>query len=118
MTRPPDARNLPELKLPAYGVANARLTFARGDDGAWSVSLTGRNPLGEKLLLQQELRLGYFPDQGQSAVSASAAGCRTSTTRRTSHAGAADRDKGRPALSGPRGLRISVRELLGGVEEY
>lgn len=62
----PDARNLPELEIPAYGVANARLTFTRGE-GAWSVSLIGSNLFDEDYFYNKNYVSGNFQLKGNPA---------------------------------------------------
>jgi iron complex outermembrane recepter protein len=62
-----DARNLPELEIPGYGVANARLTFARGEEGSWSVSLIGSNLLGENYFYNKNYVSGNFQIKGNPA---------------------------------------------------
>ncbi len=62
-----DARNLPELEIPAYGVANARLTFARGEEGSWLVSLIGTNLFGENFFYNKNYVSGNFQLKGNPA---------------------------------------------------
>ncbi|MEJ0034767.1 MAG: TonB-dependent receptor [Gammaproteobacteria bacterium] len=62
----PDARNLPELEIPGYGVANARLTFTRAE-GSWSASLIGSNLLGEDYFYNKNYVSGNFQLKGNPA---------------------------------------------------
>jgi iron complex outermembrane receptor protein len=63
-----DAHNSPELEIPAYGVTNARLTFAR-DDG-WSVSLIGTNVFNKKYFYNKNFISGNFQIKGNPAPGA------------------------------------------------
>ncbi|HWJ69077.1 MAG TPA: TonB-dependent receptor [Sphingobium sp.] len=65
----PDARNLPELLIPAYGVLNARLTFKTIDNG-WQISLTGTNILDKSYFYNKNYISGNFQLKGNPAPGA------------------------------------------------
>ncbi len=62
----PDARNLPELRIGAYGTANARLTFTRAE-GSWSVSLIATNLTDEEYYYNKNYVSGNFQLKGNPA---------------------------------------------------
>lgn len=65
----PDARNLPELAIDAYGTANARLTFTTLDED-WSLSLIGYNVFDEEYFYNRNYISGNFQLKGNPAPGA------------------------------------------------
>jgi len=65
----PDARNSPELEIPAYGVANARLTFTTLDNN-WSLSLIGTNIFDKEFFYNKGFISGNWQIKGNPAPGA------------------------------------------------
>jgi iron complex outermembrane recepter protein len=65
----PDARNLEALKIDAYGVANARLTFIDKNED-WEFSVIGLNIFDERYFYQKNYVSGNFQMKGVPAPGA------------------------------------------------
>jgi iron complex outermembrane receptor protein len=65
----PDARNLPELAIDAYGTVNARLAFTTLDKN-WVIALSGTNLLDERYFYNRNYVSGNFQLKGNPAPGA------------------------------------------------